>query len=384
MELRFGKPEEVGMSSDRIAKLEELQKYWVEKGVAPIMITLIARKGVIVSYKCFVDPDYNREYGPYDINTIFQLASISKAFTATSAMILNEEGKISMQWAVEDYIPEYKGENKEKVQLHNLLTHTTGLDDEKLWEIINNPDFKIDMSKCPQGMDPFYYKYLNGIYAAPLKALPGAEMSYSGTGFELMSEIIRRETGMNIQEFANDRIFEPLGMKDTFYTVPDDMIKRVAKHPSNAPFPNFTNYEKLKSIWASGSLCSTAMDMAKFCQMLLNGGFYGKQRIMSKASINKMTSNNIPGVAARYGEELFDEASWGLGWNVSGNKHDYTGTLRSERTYSHSGCGNTLMLVDPENELIAINLQITMKRINGRAFMYFQHFTDCAIASIEE
>ena len=85
-----------------------------------------------------------------------------------------------------------------------------------------------------------------------------------------------------------------------------------------------------------------------------------------------------------YGEERFKEVSWSLGWNISGNKSDYTGTLRSPETYSHSGKGITMVLIDPEQELVLINFQVTMKRIGARAFHKFMHFTNAAIAAIEK
>jgi len=382
MKLTYGNPSDVGMSAEKITRLEALQKEWVEKGVSPIMVSLIARKGVIVSYKLFIDPDYNREYGPFGIDTIFQLASISKPVTATSIMLLAEEGKVSPACPVQDYLPEFTGKNKDKVLLHHLLTHTSGLDEEKLDEIFKSDNFSKDTADCPENQDPNIYIYLKAGCNVPLKTMPGMEMSYCGLGFNLLAEIVRRESSRNIDEFTTERIFEPLGMKDSFYIVPDEKVSRVAKHPANAPFPHFSDYERLKRPWGQGGLCSTAMDMAVFCQMLLNGGVYDGKRIMSKLSIDRMTTNQIPGVSSRYGDEFFKEACWGLGWNVSGKKQDYTGTLRSEKTFSHSGRGNTQIMVDPENELITINFQVTMKRINNRAYHNFEYFNDCALASI--
>lgn len=384
MELRYGSPADAGMSADKIVRLEMLQQEWVDKGVSPIIVSLIARKGVIVSHKLFINPDYDKMYGPMKLDTIFQLASISKPVTATAVMILAEEGKVAVSLPVQDYIPEFEGENKDKILLYHLLTHTSGIDEEKIGPILRSEDFFIDMTKCPENLHPDVYRYVTAGYKAPLRIFPGMEMRYCGYGFSLLGEIIRRITGKNLHEFTTERIFEPLGMKDSFFIVPDDRIHRVAKHPPNAPFPNYAAYENLKRPWGGSGLCSTVYDMAVFCQTLLNGGVYKDKHILNKLSVEKMTSNRIPGVSSRYGEEFFKEACWGLGWNVSGNKNDYTGTLRSEKTFSHSGRGNTQIMVDPENEIITINFQVTMKRINDRPYHYFEYFNDAALASIEE
>jgi len=384
MKLRYGHPTEAGMCESRIARLEALQQQWVDRGVSPIIVSLIARKGIIVSHKLFIDPAYDQAYGPIKLDTIFQLASISKPVTAAGIMMLAEEGKVAVALPVQDYIPEFVGEKKENVLIHHLLTHTSGIDTSNIWRSIQNGEAGIDMTRCPDNQHPAVYKYVTAGYKAPLTSFPGSEMKYCGYGIDLLTEIIRRVTGQSFERFMAERMFEPLGMMDTSFTVSPDRYSRVAKHPPNAPFPRFADYDKLTVPWGSGGLCSTAYDMAVFCQTFLNGGTYNGQRLLSRLSVQKMTTNQVPGVSARLGDEFFKEASWGLGWNVSGTKHDYTGTLRSERTYSHSGRGNTQIMVDPENELIAIHFQVTMKRIQDRPYHYFEYFNDAALSAIAD
>jgi CubicO group peptidase (beta-lactamase class C family) len=380
MELRYGSPDEAGMSSAKISELEALQQYWVNQGVSPIIVSLVARRGVIVSHKMFVDPGYDQTYGPMKLDTIFQLASIAKAVTGTAVMMLIERGQVAAGLPVQDYIPEFAGEHKDKVLIHHLLTHTSGIDESKSWELMQSGAIEIDMDKCPNNQHPDEYKYLTASYHAPLAFFPGKEMQYCSTGFTILAEIIRRVTGQTIHEFATEHIFKPLGMNDTYFSLPEHQDARVAKHPPNAPFPRFADYANLRRT----GLSSTVYDMAAFCQMLLNGGSYKGKRILSKIGVEKMTTNQIPGVAVRYGDEFFLEACWGLGWNVSGNKHDYTGTLRSPRTFSHSGRGNTQIMVDPVNQIITVNFQVTMKRINNRPYHYFEYFNDAVLASIDD
>lgn len=261
MGLRYGHPKEAGMCESRIAKLEALQQEWVDRGVSPIIVSLIARKGVIVSHKLFVDPEYDKTYGPMKLDTIFQLASISKPVTAAGIMLLVEEGKVAVALPVQDYIPEFVGEQKENVLIHHLLTHTSGIEEDNIWNSVNQGEVEIDMAKCPDNQHPEVYKYLTAGYKAPLSFFPGTEMRYCGYGFTILTEIIRRVTGQGFPEFMKERIFQPLGMKDTNFIVPADEYPRVAKHPPNAPFPRFADYENLTRPWGGSGLCSTAYRM---------------------------------------------------------------------------------------------------------------------------
>jgi serine-type D-Ala-D-Ala carboxypeptidase len=384
MKLRFGTGKEVGMCETRLAKLESLQQEWVDRGVAPIMVSLIARKGVIVSHKLFVHEDYHRDYGPVGLNTLFQLSSISKPVTATALMLLVEEGRVALELPVQDYIPELTGPGKEKLLVKHLLTHTSGITEDYIWSKLKGGEAEVDLSECPSNLHPDVYRLLTAGYDAPLAFTPGTRMSYCNYGFLLATEMIRRVTGLNIHEFATERMFRPLGMNDSYFIVPPERYGQIAKHPVNAPFPRFADYENLIRPTGSDGFCSTAYDMAILGQTFLNQGVYNGFRLLSKLGVQAMTTNQIPGVSSQHGEEFFKEASWGLGWNISGTKLDYTGTLRSPRTFSHSGRGNTLFMVDPDNELITINLQVTMKRIQARAYHYFEYFNNAALASILE
>ncbi|WP_127585700.1 serine hydrolase domain-containing protein [Paenibacillus koleovorans] len=384
MKFKYGLPGEVGMSSSRIANLEKLQKEWVNQGVSPIIVSLIARRGVIVSHNFYVNPEYERNYGPVDLNTIFPLASISKSVTASAIMLLVEEGKVAVNVPVQDYIPEFVGEHKEKVLIHHLMTHTSGIAEDYIWNAMNKGEAPSDRSQCPNNQHPEVFKYLTAGYEAPLSFLPGKEMRYCGFAFTLLTEVIRRVTGQSFPDFVEERLFNPLGMVDSHFLLPESKYSRVAQHPPNAPFPDFAHYDQISIPWGGSGLCSTVMDMAVFAQTFLNGGSYNDQRLWSKLSVEKMTSNQIPGVSSRIGDEFFREACWGLAWNVSGSKQDYTGTLRSEKTFSNSGRGNTLIMVDPVNEMVILNFQITMKRVNNRPYHYFEYFSDAALSCMED
>src|SRR5690606_15271939 len=107
-----------------------------------------------------VHPEYERNYGPVDLNTIFPLASISKTVTASAIMLLAEEGKVAINVPVQDYIPEFIGENKDKVLLHHLLTHTSGIAEDYIWNAMNGENASVDLSECPINQHPEVFKYL--------------------------------------------------------------------------------------------------------------------------------------------------------------------------------------------------------------------------------
>ena len=208
-------------------------------------------------------------------------------------------------------------------------------------------------------------------------------MAYSNYGYEPLGEIVRRVSGRSLAEFAQERIFEPLGMKDTCYVVPDSTRPRVVRRPSDAFFsgPDWSGYDNVPSIlksvgwvgldtpewqetpWACDGAYSTAMDMARFGQMFLNHGTHGGTRILSPATVDEMTRNQIPGIGAEYGTEVFPEASWGFGWNVHGDKKaPYDGALYSLRGFRHSGGGGVLLWVDPVYEIVGTHFSVKIQR----------------------
>jgi CubicO group peptidase (beta-lactamase class C family) len=181
-------------------------------------------------------------------------------------------------------------------------------------------------------------------------------MSYSGVGYGLLAEITRRISGRHLGDFARERIFEPLGMMDTWYVVPEEEQARIVKHPRESPDAEWLDdpqrYE-LPSAGAGGF--GTAMDMAVFCQTFLNGGSYGDVRLLSPASAREMTRNQIPGLSSSFMEEYFPEATWGYGWGVKGTKKAREwGSLDSPESYSHQGAGGVYVWVDPAYDLVGV------------------------------
>lgn len=213
--------------------------------------------------------------------------------------------------------------------------------------------------------DTINYENLYLSYDAPLYSQPGTEMSYCGYGYDLLGEIIRRITKKSFVAFVKEKIFDPLGMKDTYFIVPECVHSRVVQRNPNGPDKWAGTPEDLSNPSPSGGAYSTAMDMAIYAQMFLNKGIYGDNRILSKATVETMTRNQIPGISARWGNMFFPEGSWGYGWSIQGNKRDEYGSLCSEHTYSHGGAGGTFLWVDPDREIV------------GVFFSVYSHWDDC-------
>jgi CubicO group peptidase (beta-lactamase class C family) len=193
------------------------------------------------------------------------------------------------------------------------------------------------------------------MYDAPLWKAPGEEYSYSNLNFELLGEIVRRVSGEPLADFAKDRIFEPLGMHDTDYILPDASKHRLIKRAPDTELAALQAAFKIEETpWAGAGVCSTAPDMVIFGQMFLNRGRYGDARILSPAAVGEMTRNQIPGVPGVYWNQFYREVCWGFGWTIPGNK-TFAGSLWSPTTFTFGGGGAihfVRLWVDPVFEIV--------------------------------
>jgi CubicO group peptidase (beta-lactamase class C family) len=195
-------------------------------------------------------------------------------------------------------------------------------------------------------------------------------MAYCNVNYEFLGEIIRRVSGRPLADLAQERIFGPLGMKDSYYVVPDSVRARILKRPTTAPYgrpmgwwQGINSPEHEKTPWAFGGLFSTARDIAIFGQTFLNGGSYGRTRLLSGPAVEAMTRNQIPGIGARMGEFFHREASYGYGWFVeSSEKWKYYGaTLAPPGAFWHMGAGGCSLWIDPAEEIVGVYLEVTMR-----------------------
>ena len=362
MKLRQGNPEEVGMSSERVQRIINLAKGWVDRGDTQAIVMLVARKGVVVLYEAIGHLTPEPDSHPVLLDTIFPIACLTKPITATSVMILVEDGLLGINRPVSYYIPEFIGEDKDKVMVHHLLTHTSGIRDADVDKHAEERKGSIEIPSPDKNQDPEINEYLFLRYDTPLWKKPGEEMSYSSWGYHTLREIVRRISGEKPDDFARKRIFEPLEMKDTYSNVPDSKKYRIVKRPKNAPiYEWFETIAEKGSYWHDATF-STVMDMAIFGQMFLNKGTYGETRIISPMTVSAMTRNQIPGISAWEDGEFFPEAEWGLGWSIHGTKKSlaYGEILSSPESVCHGGGGGVLLWVDPTYDVVASFFFVTL------------------------
>ncbi|MBL7093921.1 beta-lactamase family protein [candidate division KSB1 bacterium] len=342
------KPEEVGMSSSRLLLLNPLIETAIEKEEIPGAAILVARKGKIVTRKAFGFSQLIPEKKPMKIDQIFDLASVTKPVaTATSIMIMIEQGHIRLSDKVKQYIPEFStfvdedGNTKKDARIWHLLTHTSGL----LPYTNANEAAKILGRPCDLDSLVVYIAKLNKTNP------PGEKFHYSCLGFITLANIIKRITGQTVAEFSAKNIFEPLKMKHTFYTpakefkplcVPTEVI-------DGKPLIGVVHdpLARLQAgISGNAGLFSTADDMAIFAQMMLNKGKFNGTRILSPLTVERKT-------------ELYPEVEFagrGLGWDLNSAYATNGGDLFGPRSYGHSGYTGTSIWIDPETKTFVILL----------------------------
>jgi CubicO group peptidase (beta-lactamase class C family) len=364
------------------------------QGITSALVILVARRGVVVLHEAFGRFTPDEASPPLARDTVYPLSSITKPITATAIMILVEDGLLGLNRPVSDYIPEFKGDGKHAVLVHHLLTHTSGLRDEDIAAHAEKQQDAIAIPPPEATQHPVIYEYLFLGYDVALWKPPGVEMSYCNYGYNLLGEIVRRVSGKALADFARERIFAPLGMQDTSYIVPDSVRQRVVRRPANAPYATMPapiyglgTREHQEIPWASSSVYSTAMDMAIFGQMFLNRGRYGDVRILSPASVAEMTRDQIPGISGVFFDEFFPEASWGLGWEVHGNRRAmyYDGTLKSPAAFAHGGSGGVYVWVDPVYDIVGVYFSVALEFLDTvRTIWCVDLFQNAVTAAVVE
>jgi CubicO group peptidase (beta-lactamase class C family) len=358
-QLRDGDPEEAGMSAPRIRHASGLAQRWVAEGHTSVLVVLVARRGRIVLHEAFgrLTPEPDAPALPRE--AIFPLASITKPITATAVLCLVEDGLLGLNRPVQEYLPEFVGVGKERVLVYHLLTHTSGLREEDVAAHRARKKPTTGLPAPAENQHPLAAERLFLAYDTPLGKQPGSEMAYCTFGFELLDEIVRRVSGRAISDFTSERIFQPLGMRDTSYGLPSARRHRLARRYPESSVTAATGYaadfETRAYQESPRSVYSTALDLAIFGQMFCQHGRYGAARVLSPASVAVMTRNQIAGVALSFDDEFFPEASWGLGWEVQGEKRPKRApSLRSARTFEHVGSGGTYLWVDPFSEIVGV------------------------------
>jgi uncharacterized protein YbbC (DUF1343 family) len=328
-------PEDVGMDSARLAEIDAVVAEGIQAGEMPGCVVMIGRRGKVVFFKAYGHRQVEPDRVPMTTDTVFDMASLTKPMaTATSIMILIEQGKLCLDDRVAEHVPEFGTHGKAAITVFQLLTHQGGL-------IPDNP--LADYEDGPE-------KAWQRIFDLKPRAAPGVKFIYTDVGYLVLGELIKRITGQKVHEFSRDHVFRPLAMTETGYLPPEPLRRRAA--PT----------EKRDGAWMQGEvhdprayllggvaghagLFSTAEDLAKYAQMMLGRGEYGGARVLSPPTVVMMTTPYPVSLGRR-----------GLGWDMRTGYSSNRGRSFSDRAFGHGGFTGTAMWIDPELELFVVFL----------------------------
>jgi CubicO group peptidase (beta-lactamase class C family) len=403
-ELREGLPEEVGMDPVRIRRLRELIGGWVKNGDTPSVAVLVARRGVVVLHEAFGVRRYGDPTPTLQPDSIFPIASCSKTITAATVMCLVEDGLIGLNRPFIDYIPELAVPEVQwlaEARVADLLCHTSGIDDLELGAFIAAAaQGSSELALPGPEQHPVLSTRIRLAAGAPLARRPGTAMIYSNFGYVLLGDIVRRVSGLPFWQFVRSRLFEPLGMHDSYFVLPPEFRERRVYRwpgmPATEPTPihrGIDSPEFHELGFASGGAASTARDLAAFFQMLLNRGSYGGRQILSRASVAAMTrpqvDDSIPAIMPlfRDGQRLeidFRRGGYGYGLAIFGPGDSFiaNGSLNSLTAFGHAGYGGAYLWADPEQELVGIYLSVSPRLNRDIGVMNSDLFQNAVHAAI--
>jgi CubicO group peptidase (beta-lactamase class C family) len=364
-------PEKAGLSSERLNRIDSLLQSYVDNQKMAGVVTMIARHGKIVhsTHIGMLDTETNKKM---ELNTIFRIASMSKPIVSVAAMTLYEKGCFQLDDPVSKYIPEFKnlkvytknndqagGILKREMTIQDLLRHTSGL---TYGLFSNTPVDSIYNSAKVFDTDGTLKDMILKLGQIPLLYQPGEQWHYS-VSTDVLGYLIEVISGRPLDEFLKENIFDPLGMKDTGFSVPEGELDRIATiyRVSNegklVPNPNIDKqrYSKRPTFFSGGGgLFSTIGDYMNFCQMLLNKGELNGRRILSPKTVELMTMNHVPDQAMpiKLGF-LVDGYGFGLGFRVL-TDISKSAALGSFGAYGWFGMYGTYFYIDPKEDIIGI------------------------------
>ena len=365
MPLVSAPPASVGMDSTLPARLDSIIRIGLAEGAAPGAAVAVGRYGRLVYSQGYGTLDYAPDAPPVTPTSIYDLASLTKVVaTTTSAMILEEAGKLDLDKPVAFYVPELNAPDKAGITVRMLLTHSGGL------------EAYAPLYSAANGSLRGRAAYLAAINARPLQYTPGTQTIYSDWDMVLMQAVIERITGMSLDQYADGHIFRQLGMIDTRFR-PDtsDRALRARIAPTTEDSlrggrlrgtVHDANAWALGGVSGHAGLFSTARDLAIFAQFLLDGGTFDQVRILAPQTIARWTSRqNTVGSRA-------------LGWDTP-TPGSSAGQYFSPRSFGHTGYTGTSLWIDPEKGVFVV-LLMNRVTLRGEATRHVQLRRDVADA----
>lgn len=335
------------LSAIEPASVAAVLQPFVDRHTLAGAVTLVATKDKVLDVGAvgFADIEANKPMTP---DAIFWIASQSKPITATAFMMLVDEGKVKLDDPVEKYLPEFHGQMViaehddthtllrapvHPIMVREILSHTSGLAPKSPLEVPTLDLLPLAVAVRSHAMTPLQFD-------------PSTKYQYSNAGINTAGRIIEVLSGMPYEDFLRTRLFEPLEMKDTTFWPSDAQVARIAHsykpnadktktalEPTTVTQLSYPLTDRKRQPMPAGGLFSIAQDVARFCQMILNGGELDGKRYLSEDAVKQMTSRQTP--------EALKE-SYGFGWSVGGGG------------FGHGGAYSTNMNIDPQRGLITI------------------------------
>ena len=370
------KPESVGMSSQRLARIHDYIQGYMDRGEIAGAVTLVARHGRIVHFEAqgFRSKE---DQAPMQTDTIFSLMSMTKPIVSTALMMLWEEGRFLLDDPIAKWLPNYADKKVKEhdqltaakpVTIRHVLTHTSGLsmtgnDGPAVENALATPeqrDAAAQQQRQRVAQAPPRPKTLQEAIdraaAIPLNFQPGTQWQY-GASTDYVAVLVEKMTGMTIDQFTRARIFQPLGMVDTHYNIPRDKVGRVAAvyrpdDQGRITLLRKPEYREPTTYFPGiAGMNGTALDYFRYAQMLLNGGELNGTRLLGRMTVNQMFTNHVGTDKLVYvrGE------GWGFGLGA-GVLLDPAKALdaMSPGTWSWGGADGTLFYIDPREDVVAL------------------------------
>jgi CubicO group peptidase (beta-lactamase class C family) len=367
------------LSTARLARMHDIMAAHVEQGGVPGLLTLVSRKGAV-----YVDAIGTKTAGGHDAmerDTIFRISSMTKPITAVATMILVEECKLRLDEAVDRLLPELANRKvlkrpdgpiddtvpaKRPITVRDLLTFRMGFgqmmappDAYPILKAAN--DLRIGMGPPAPSVTPAPDEWIRRLGTLPLMYQPGETWMYH-TGSDVLGLLIARASGQPLETFLRERIFEPLEMPDTGFSVPDTKLERfVTSYWTNFQTGRFEIFDDVRGAWSrppafpagGGGLVSTIDDYLAFGRMMLNKGRYGRGRILSRLSVETMTTDQLtaPQKTAALVPGFFDTHGWGFGVSIV-TRRDEVAAVPGR--YGWDGGLGTSWYTDPTEDMITI------------------------------
>ena len=343
-DLKFADPVKAGFDPSKLVRLDSIVNYWIGDSAFPCVQLLVAKDGNIVYDKAFGTYGYSPLSRKTDLNTMFDLASLTKVCATTlAAMKLFGEGKLDINAPVVKYLQQFGQNGKEKITIRNLMEHDSGMppdppkylwftsaiSQEQLNRLLRNPRDFVATDSFGDNFTMAHNAMWDSLYATPLEYPTGTKMVYSDINFLILGKVIEKITGMSLDKYVSENFYHPLGMAHTMFTPPESIEASCAPTEYDSAAGGLLrgvvhdeNARSLGGVAGHAGLFSTAGDLAIYLQMLLNHGVYSGHRYLQDSVVHLFASKQS------------DLSTRGLGWDTKSPEHSSAGHYSRQ---THSG-----------------------------------------------